>query len=88
MALALSHGFSFGWNYIRGGEYRRATLKDLMQRPYSRVVVLHVVIIASGFLVMALNAPTVGLLLLVVLKVGVDVRAHLKEHRKLGAFGG
>jgi hypothetical protein len=82
VALFVSHGFSFAHNYIARGEYRRATLENLMKQPYSRVVVLHVVIIASGFLVMALGAPVLGLVLLVLLKTGVDVSAHLKERDK------
>lgn len=82
VALFLSHGFSLGWNYIGKREYRRATLEDLMKQPYSRVVVLHVVIIASGFLVMALGLPAIGLVLLVALKIGVDLKAHLKERSR------
>ena len=35
-----------------------------------------------GFLMMALGSPTVGLVLLVVLKIGLDLSAHLKERRK------
>ncbi len=84
LALFASHGFSFFWNYIRMGEYRRVELQKLMQQPYSRVVVLHLTIIGGGFLVMAVGSPTLGLLLLVVLKTGVDWRAHLKERKKLG----
>lgn len=85
VVLFVSHGFSFVWNYIATGEYRRATLEDLMKQPYARVVVLHVVILTSGFLVVALGMPVIGLVLLVMLKVGVDLRAHLSEHRKLQA---
>jgi hypothetical protein len=87
-ALIASHGFSFGYNYILKGEYRRAELQKLMGQPYARVVVLHVVIIASGFLVMAFGAPVVGLLLLVLLKMGVDLAAHLKERGKFAALEG
>jgi hypothetical protein len=83
LALAASHGFSFVSNYVAGQEYRRVTLQQLMHRPYSRVVVLHLVIIGGGFLVMALNSPVLGLFLLVVLKVGIDVRAHVREHAKV-----
>ena len=83
VALFVSHGFSFVWNYVGTGEYRRATLEGLMKQPYARVVVLHLVILASGFLVMALGLPLIGLILLVVLKIGVDLKAHIGEHQKL-----
>ena len=84
-ALLLSHGFSFVRNYVAAQEYRRVTLKQLMGQPYGRVVVLHIAIIGGGFLVMALGAPVFGLALLVVLKVIMDVGAHLREHTRLEA---
>jgi hypothetical protein len=53
-----------------------------MGEPYSRVVVLHVTILASGFLIEILGTPLAALVLLVVLKTAIDLRAHLKEHCK------
>lgn len=81
LVLAGSHLFSFVWNYLRGGEYRSASLQELMGKPYSRVVVLHLGIIAGGFIIMALHSPLWALLLLVGLKIAFDVRAHQREHR-------
>jgi hypothetical protein len=43
------------------------------------------VIIGGGFLVLALGSPMVGLVLLVVLKLAIDVKAHLKERRKFAS---
>ena len=40
--------FSFLWNYLYRGEFRRAQLAALMAQPYGRVVVLHVAIILGG----------------------------------------
>ena len=79
--LAASHLLSFVVNYVGEGEYLRASPMQLMQQPYGRVIVLHVTIIAGGFLVTILNSPLVGLLLLVALKIGLDLRSHLREHR-------
>lgn len=56
-----------------------------MQQPYGRVVVLHLTILLGAFLMAALKSPTVGLALLVILKIGLDVRAHLRERRKFAA---
>ncbi|HEX5218454.1 MAG TPA: DUF6498-containing protein, partial [Verrucomicrobiae bacterium] len=53
IGLVLSHGFSFAYNYIIGGEYRTTSLPALMVQPYGRVIVLHVAILGGGFLVMA-----------------------------------
>ena len=63
----------------------RATLEALMHQPYARVIVLHITIIAGGFVILALGSPVMGLVLLVALKSGVDVKAHLKERRKFAS---
>jgi hypothetical protein len=59
----------------------------LMSQPYGRIVVLHLTIMGGGFLMMALGSPTVGLVLLVVLKIGLDLSAHLRERRKFAVSG-
>jgi len=87
LALALSHGVSFVLNYIGGGEYRTANLALLMSRPYGRVMVLHVVILLGGFLVQLMGSPVPALALLVVLKTGLDLGAHLREHQPDAASG-
>jgi hypothetical protein len=86
LALAASHGVSYVVNYLGAGEFRTATLDGLMAQPYGRVVVLHVVIIFGGFAIAAMGAPTAPLALLVVLKVGLDVVAHVREHSGAGGL--
>jgi len=81
LALAASHLFSFLWNYLGRGEFRRVSLRTLMARPYGRVVVLHLAILGGGFAASALGSPVWALMLLVALKIGFDLHAHLKEHR-------
>jgi len=80
-ALLASHLFSFFWNYLYRGEYRRVSLPILMFSPYARVVVLHVTILVGGFGAMALGSPLWALIILLGLKIGIDLAAHLKEHR-------
>lgn len=81
--LLLSHGVSFIHNYLMSGENRGASLPQLMAQPYARVMVLHVTILLGGFLVQAAGAPILAILLLVVLKTAIDLRAHLAERAKL-----
>jgi hypothetical protein len=83
LAVAASHGFSFVHNYLAGGEFRRASPQVLMSQPYSRVVVLHISILAGGFLTNAVGAPTLALLVLIALKTAIDLRSHLAERLKL-----
>jgi hypothetical protein len=84
VAIAASHAFSFVHNYLMSGEYRNASPQLLMAQPYARVVVLHVVILFGGIGATAMGSPTFALVLLIALKTGLDLRAHLAERRKLG----
>ncbi|MDH3411769.1 MAG: DUF6498-containing protein [Gammaproteobacteria bacterium] len=82
LALFLSHAFSFFWNYVGKGEYRNTDVKMLMVRPYGRIFVLHFTIIIGGFILLSLGSPLGGLMLLILLKIGFDLRAHRKEHKQ------
>ena len=80
ITLLVSHGLSFGINYLGKGEYKEATLNGLMSEPYSRVVVLHLVIIFGGVLITFLGSPEVALVALIVIKLRIDILAHLRQH--------
>ena len=81
-AIAASHLFSFLWNYLYRGEFRHASLSELMEQPYRRVVLLHLVILLGGFAVAALGSPLWALVPLVAVKVVLDVRSHLRERSR------
>jgi hypothetical protein len=87
LGLTISHGISFGMNYLHEGEYRRASLDALMFQPYGRIVVLHLTVLSGGLLMTVLGSPWVGLLVLVILKIALDVSAHLKERRRFAVLG-
>ncbi|HEX5398794.1 MAG TPA: DUF6498-containing protein [Verrucomicrobiae bacterium] len=87
LGLVISRGISFAANYLGDGEYKRASLQQLMGQPYGRIVVLHLAILFGGFLMMALHSPAWGLLLLVALKIALDLRGHLAERRKFAVTG-
>lgn len=55
-------------------------VKDLMTRPYRRIVVLHIAIIGSGFALAALNEPLAGLLALIAAKTASDVWHWRKDN--------
>lgn len=79
-ALFVSHGYSFLVNFLLRGEYRHTSPKTLMARPYSRIVLLHLTILAGGALVQALETPLIGLILLIALKIAMDLHAHIRSH--------
>ena len=82
LALSVSHGYSFFANFLGRGEYRSRKLNKQMSEPYSRIILMHLVIIFGGALSMAMGRATPALVLLIAAKIAVDVRAHLKEHRE------
>jgi hypothetical protein len=78
-ALAASHLFSLMRNYIGGGEYRRLDLSKLMFRPYGRIVVVHIYILAVGFALQLYKSPTIAIVGFVLVKIIVDAAMHRRE---------
>jgi hypothetical protein len=82
LALAVSHGVSFGMNFIRRREYVGESMQTLMIAPYNRIIIMHVTLIVGGGLVLMLETPLPALALLVLLKTALDARFHRREHLK------
>ncbi|MGJ8643738.1 MAG: DUF6498-containing protein [Luteolibacter sp.] len=83
LAIIASHLFSFVFNYLGKGEFRRTVPPQLMMAPYGRIVILHVAILFGAFLIMALGSPVFLLLLLIAGKIALDVKLHRRSHSKL-----
>ena len=81
VGLAISHGLSFWWDFLHGGEYQRTTAAALMFAPYKRLVALHITIIFGAFAVMFTGAPAAAVAVLVAIKTAIDLGLHLAEHR-------
>ena len=84
VALFLSHALSFYLNFIGRREYLDGSLQKQMGEPYKRIVVMHVTIIFGGFVALVLGSPLPALMLLIVLKIAADARAHVHERRVKG----
>ena len=82
-ALFLSHGVSFVFNFLLGGEREEVRLSQLMAAPYSRIFLLHVAIIFGGIATVALGQPMAMLVILVLLKSALDIKLHLRAHERL-----
>lgn len=78
--LLFSHGFSFFQNYIGKKEYLKASPERLFMQPYGRILIMHFVILAGGFVSMALGSPVYALLILILLKTVTDLFSHVYEH--------
>jgi hypothetical protein len=58
--------------FLARGEAKQAQPLTLMASPYPRIIVLHLTLIFGGFLLMLLNQPLAGLVLLALIKTGFD----------------
>ena len=84
LGLFVSHGISFIRNFINGQQYRSFNINEIMMRPYKRIALMHVAIIAGGVFIMKMGSPVGLLCVLVFLKIGMDIWLHAKSHRKTG----
>jgi len=82
IALFLSHGFSFVYNFFIKEEFKNTNSKDLMGKPYTRIIVLHIAIIAGAFPIMYFGSPVYLLVVLILIKIIIDLYLHNKEHKK------
>ena len=58
-------------------------LQELTKGPYQRIFVLHFTILLSGFALIAMEEPTAGLVLLVVIKTAFDFINWRREEQKV-----
>ncbi|MBI5875960.1 MAG: hypothetical protein HZB81_09010 [Deltaproteobacteria bacterium] len=79
-ALFISHGVSFWTNFLGQKEYAGKKTEQQMMEPYKRIFIMQLTLIFGGWLLLLLNSPLPALLLLIILKTIVDLRAHRKEH--------
>src|SRR4051812_9426969 len=82
IGLVISHGVSYRYNYIGRGEYLRTSVSRQVSAPYGRLLVLHITIIVGGLAIATTGAPAAAVLILVLLKTGLDLGLHLAEHRE------
>jgi hypothetical protein len=85
-ALFASHGVSYIWNFLVKGEYASASAnvleKELIKAPFSRIFFMHIEILPVSLISLAINSPTVFLVILIFSKVIIDSVLHLREHKK------
>ncbi|MDH3591518.1 MAG: DUF6498-containing protein [Planctomycetota bacterium] len=85
LAFVLSHGYSYFAYFIAGREYEDKKLERQMFSPYGRIVVMHITIILGAGAAMQFGGSVWVLVLLIALKIGADVFAHRREHRRTAA---
>ncbi len=90
--IFLSHTFSYVVNFIIGEEYKKLSLEEETKMPIRRLLVVHLTIIfvfPIGAIVFNFkNNTDISLITTMVLvKIILDISAHLKEHKGLQNSG-
>jgi len=80
-----SHFISLIMRLMRG-EFKDSTPSTQLFAPYGRVMVMHIVVLLGAFLIEFLGSPIYAVVLLVVLKMAIDLQAHLREGREARAL--
>ncbi len=78
ISFFISHLLSLGLRLYRR-EFKDSTPSTQLFAPYSRVMIMHMVVLFGAFLVELLGSPIYAVVLLVVIKTAVDLAAHLRE---------
>jgi len=87
-ALFASHGISFVVNFLVGPEREHTNVSQLMGAPYGRIMILHIAILLRGCATMALGQPLYMLIVLILLKTGMDIGMNIRQHRRVSAGAG
>lgn len=82
VGLIFSHGYSFVRNFLMRREYMNVTMLQQMGKPYSRVIVMQFTLIIGAFVVMKYHNQVYTMAALVLLKIGFDIKFHLRERRR------
>jgi large-conductance mechanosensitive channel len=83
LSLLISHGISYYENFIGKKEYLdpKNNIGKQMMQPYGRIIIMHITLLFGGFLIAIFRFKAVALVLLIILKIIADLKAHKKQHR-------
>ncbi|MEP2775092.1 MAG: DUF6498-containing protein [Luteolibacter sp.] len=88
LALIASHLYSYFHNYLGKGECHRTSAQAQWAGPYGRIIVLHVAILFGAIVISALGSPVFLLILLILGKIGMDLKLHLRSQKGALPSGG
>ena len=79
LALLASHGIAFFQNFIGQREWVGLQIEDQMFAPYSRIIAMHVTLFGGGFVIDFFGATTGMVVVLILIKIGIDWFIHLRS---------
>lgn len=81
-SLFISHGVSYFENFIGKKEYQKVSPAMLSFQPVSRMCVMQLTIVSTGFIYQIINSPAFLVLILIIAKTFMDLYFHNREHEK------
>lgn len=84
LGLGFSHLISLFMRLSRR-EFAGKTANKQMSEPYGRVMVMHAVVLLGGIGLQIFGEPMLAILLLIILKTGLDIAAHRRETQRAEA---
>lgn len=75
LAIAATHFVDYRWGWQAAHGWTRTTPGRLMAEPYARVLILHGIVIAGGFLALTAQSPHAVLLVFALVKLAVELLA-------------
>lgn len=78
--LFISHWISYRSNFMGKKEYLRISPSQQVVMPYSRIMIMHLVVLMGGLIVENNGYKLVAVGFLVILKTAADLGSHLFEH--------
>lgn len=82
-AIILVNAIFYLVDFIGRGDFRNTQLPVEMFAPYGRIVTLHVAIILGAGLMLAFGQPLLGVLILIMLRVGFGMVLNMLRQRKI-----
>lgn len=82
LGLLISHGLSYYINFVKTNKRMWRSMTVQMREPYRRIMIMHITLILGGFLVINFGTGVGALMLLLLLKIAADLRAHLAQHSR------
>lgn len=80
-SIFISHLISYRTNFIEKREYLNISPSQQMIKPYSRIMIMHLVVILAGNIAENSGYALMSVVMLILLKTAVDLGSHILEHK-------
>ena len=77
----LSHWISYKSNFLGNNEYLKISPSQQIIMPYSRIMIMHLVVLMGGLVIESNGYKLVAVVFLIILKTAMDLGSHLLEHK-------